>query len=60
MKEFINKIKACNTMPQLDELRLELVVAGKEGGQSVFKQLQDEFRKKKNQLERVPLRNRTW
>jgi hypothetical protein len=59
MNELIKKIKSCESMPQLDELRLELVTFGKSEPSS-FTKLQDEFRKKKNQLNRIPLFDRTW
>lgn len=59
MKELLTKIKNCSTMPQLDEMRLELVTAGR-GNVEVFKTLQSEFIKKKNQLERIPRMERTW
>ncbi|MBU5672679.1 hypothetical protein [Paenibacillus brevis] len=59
MKELLQKIQACTTMPQLDSLRLELVQAGKESEES-FRTLQQAFIKKKNQLQRVPLKDRTW
>ncbi len=59
MNQLIKKIKDCESMPQLDSMRLELVQAGK-GNPDMFKALQSEFIKKKNQLERIPLRDRTW
>lgn len=59
MNKFIKRIEACKTMPELDSLRLELVQAGKENPDS-FRTLQDAFVKKKNQLTRIPLRDRTW
>ncbi|MNW38922.1 hypothetical protein D3C74_160020 [compost metagenome] len=59
MHELLQKIQNCTTMPQLDSLRLELVQAGKESEES-FRTLQQAFIKKKNQLQRVPLRDRTW
>lgn len=59
MQQLIAKIKNCESIPQLDTMRLELVKAGKENPDS-FGRLQSEFIKKKNQLERIPLRDRTW
>ena len=59
MKDLITKIKNCSTMPQLDDMRIELVTFGR-GNQEVFKALQTEFIKKKNQLERIPRMDRTW
>jgi hypothetical protein len=59
MNELIQKIQGCTTMPQLDALRLELVSVGKEDVQT-FTTLQQAFIKKKNQLKRVPLKDRTW
>lgn len=59
MKELIQKIKECKTMPELDDMRLELVTAGS-GDQETFKKLQDAFKSQKNKLNRVPLSERTW
>lgn len=53
--ELKEKIESCKTMPQLDALRLEIVQNGPNG----FKKLQTAFIKKKNQLLRIPLRDRT-
>lgn len=59
MEELLNKIKACSTMPELDSMRLELVKAGKEQPEN-FLTLQETFIKKKNQLNRIPLSQRSW
>jgi hypothetical protein len=59
MKELLKKIKNCNTMPELDALRLELVEAGHASPDN-FRTMQAEFIKKKNQLARIPLSQRSW
>lgn len=55
----LDKIKAADTMPKLDDMRLELVQAGKQSPDD-FRTLQDAFIKQKNKLQRVPLRDRAW
>lgn len=59
MEELLKKIKDCNTMPELDSMRLELVKAGKMFPDS-FQTMQAAFIKKKNQLNRIPLSQRSW
>ncbi|CAH1054075.1 hypothetical protein [Paenibacillus pseudetheri] len=59
MEELLKKIKDCNTMPELDAMRLELVKAGKAFPES-FQTMQAAFIKKKNQLNRIPLSKREW
>lgn len=59
MEQFLKRIKACSTMPELDAMRLELVKAGKEQPDN-FRTLQEAFIKKKNQLNRIPLSQRSW
>lgn len=59
MNDLLKRIQACKTMPQLDELRIVLVREGKES-EETFRTLQKAFIKKKNQLQRVPLSERTW
>ncbi len=49
------RIKECKTMPELDKLRLE-IVQDKEN----FTENQKAFIKKKNQLNKIPLKDRTW
>lgn len=49
--ELIVKIKACKNMGELDNMRLDLVRAGK-GDPEHFKSLQDAFIKRKNQIKR--------
>ena len=51
----IDRIKACDTMPKLDELRLEIV---KDKGN--FKENQKAFIKQKNKLKRIPRFDRSW
>lgn len=61
MSEIIQKLRAVKTMPELDELRLETVKAMQsDGTRESFEQIQDEFRKAKNRLRRIPLKDRTW
>ncbi len=60
MNELIKKIEACETMPQLDELRLDCVRIGKANGTEGFYKIQQAFIKKKNQLQRIPLFERSW
>ena len=58
--ETISKIRAVSTMPELDELRPLTVDAMMSGGKEVFERVQGEFRKAKNRLKRIPLKDRTW
>lgn len=60
IEETIAKIRGAATMPELDELRPLTVEAMMSGGKEVFDQVQGEFRKAKNRLKRVPLKDRTW
>ncbi len=57
--DLIQQIKACNTMPELDDLRLDIVQNTKDNPE-LFKKVQREFIKKKNQLNRIPLFERNW
>jgi len=56
----IQKLRAVKTMPDLDLLRTETVQAMESGGQAEFDRVQGEFRKAKNRLKRIPLKDRTW
>ena len=56
----IGKIGNANTMPELDALRTETAEAMMGGGKEVFSRVQGAFRKAKNRLKRIPLRDRTW
>jgi hypothetical protein len=56
----ISKIRDTKTMPELNALRTETAEAMMTGGKAVFDRVQGEFRKAKNRLQRVPLRDRTW
>lgn len=59
--ELIEKLRNVKTMPELDALRLETVKAMQEDGtQETFERIQKEFRKAKNRLRRIPLKDRTW
>jgi len=51
----IERIKAADTMPKLDELRLEIVQ-----DRENFEENQKAFRKQKNKLKRIPLKDRNW
>ena len=54
------KISACKTMPELDALRVELTTEMLARGKDGYRPLQETFIKKKNQLLRIPLKERTW
>lgn len=58
--EILNKIKVCDTMPKLDELRKDCVIAMKENNGENFTKIQNAFIKQKNKLSRIPLKDRTW
>jgi len=58
--ETLEKIKACDTMPKLDDLRKESVVAMLENNGVNFTKIQNAFIKQKNKLSRIPLKDRTW
>lgn len=60
IEETIAKIRGVTTMPELDELRPLTLEAMMSGGKEVFDKVQGEFRKAKNRLKRVPLKDRTW
>lgn len=48
--ELINKIKNCQTMRELDELRIEIISAAENGAD--FGEFQQEFIRKQNSLRR--------
>jgi hypothetical protein len=58
-KELLIKIQKCKTMPELDDLRGSIVLAGYED-KEVFYTLQKAFIKQKNKLKRIPLMDRNW
>lgn len=58
--EVIGKIQSTTTMPELDALRTEAAEAMMSDGKETFDRVQGAFRKAKNRLKRVPLRDRTW
>ena len=60
MDETIRKLSQIKTMPELDVMREEVAKTMMSGGEEVFHKVQDAFRKAKNRLQRVPLRDRTW
>jgi len=54
--DIIEKIKQCDTIPKLDDLRLEIVKYITVNGNG--EQIQKVFIKQMNKLKRVPLKNR--
>lgn len=59
--ELLARLASVATMPELDAMRLEIVQAMKaDGTRETFDVLQPAFRRAKNRLQRVPLRERTW
>ena len=59
--EIITRIKAVQTMPELDALRVETAEAMMQDGTAEsFETIQNAFRKAKNRLRRIPLMDRTW
>ena len=58
--EIIEKINSCDTMPELDELRSEVVRAMRSDNGKDFETIQKSFIKKKNKLKRIPLKDRSW
>ena len=56
-----DKLKAVKTIPELDALRGEVVAAMKsDNTRETFEAVQKAFRKAKNRLLRIPIRDRTW
>lgn len=60
MNDIIQKLENVKTMPELDALRHETVKAMESGNKENFETIQNAFRKAKNRLRRIPLRERTW
>jgi hypothetical protein len=60
VETLLRHIRAVKTMPELIELRYETGRLMSSGGPDTFRKIQDEFRKAKNRLRRIPLRDRTW
>jgi hypothetical protein len=57
----LEKLKGVKTMPELDALRIETVEAMESDGTlKTFEKVQTAFRKAKNRLRRIPLKDRTW
>jgi hypothetical protein len=53
------KIKNCETMPQLDEIRIEVMQAMRKGDEEdIFYSIQKAFIKQRNKLKRIPLKDR--
>jgi len=59
-KEILNKIKQCDTIPKLDELRLEATKAMVADNGANFYEIQKAFIKQQNKLKRIPLKDRSW
>ena len=60
-ENIIEKIKICETMPELDQCRMLPITYTRETGDTKgFREIQDVFRTKKNQLTRIPLSERNW
>ena len=61
MQDIVQKLRNVRTIPELDALRRETVKAMMaKGDKETFYSIQKEFRKIKNKLLRIPLRDRTW
>jgi len=60
MNEIIKKLSQVKTMPELDFMRTEVAEKMIGNGEEAFHKVQNAFRKAKNRLKRVPLRDRTW
>lgn len=59
-EEIMKKLRQVKTMPELDELRLETVkVISSDGTKETFYSIQKEFKKAKNRLKRIPLKERS-
>ena len=58
--EILKKLSEVKTMPELDSMREEVAKAMIGHGEDVFHKVQDAFRKAKNRVKRIPLRDRTW
>ena len=59
-REILNKINSCKTVPELDNLRLEVTTEMTSNDGKNFKLIQNAFIKKLNKLKRIPLRDRNW
>jgi hypothetical protein len=60
MEELLKKIKTCKSVPELDALRTDCVVAFSKGDKNAFLTIQGAFIKKMRKLRRVPLMDRNW
>lgn len=59
--ELLQKLRAVQTMPELDALRQETVQAMmSDQDEATFARVQGAFRKAKNRLRRIPLAQRNW
>lgn len=57
-QELVDKIKNCKSMQELDLLRLEVTQEMIRLGASGYQELQNIFRKQKNKLLRIPIKDR--
>ena len=56
----IDKIKNCDTIPKLDDLRLETVKEMSSNNRENFVLIQKAFIEQRNKLKRIPLKDRMW
>lgn len=59
MKDIVKKMSVVKTKTELDSMRLEVADA-MQGPEENFTLIQTAFRKAKNRLKRIPLKERTW
>lgn len=55
--DIIERIKMCDTIPELDKMRLEVIREMHKGN---FTDIQKSFIKQQNKLRRIPLDKRNW
>ena len=58
--EILTLLRNVKTMPDLDSLRISTVNAMTSGDENTFNKVQTAFRKAKNRLKRIPLKDRAW
>ncbi len=60
-QELLSKLASVSRMPDLDEMRIDVVRAmSADGKQETFERVQKAFIKAKNRLVRIPLKERDW
>lgn len=57
--DLLEEINSCNTMPELDNMRLKIIKETKDDV-DLFRETQKAFVKRKNKLKRIPLSERSW